>query len=49
MGVVCTRVVGALGLREDIFPIASMFLKDDPAEIEEVLLIGEELKNEEAV
>ena len=42
-------MVGALGLREDMFPIASMFLKDDPAKIEEVLLIAEVVKNEEAV
>jgi hypothetical protein len=42
-------VVGALGLLEELFPISSMFLKDDPAKIEEVLLIAEVVKNEEAV
>lgn len=41
-------MVGALGLREDIFPITTMFLKDDPAKIKEEALIGEVVKNEEA-
>jgi hypothetical protein len=41
-------VVGALELREDIFPIVNMFLKDDPGKIEEEALIGEVVGNEEA-
>jgi hypothetical protein len=42
-------VVGALELREDKLPITSMFLKNDPAKIEESVLIVEGGKNEEAV
>jgi hypothetical protein len=41
-------VVGALEWREDILPITSMCLKDDPAKIEGGVLIGEGVKNEEA-
>ncbi|MGD8983730.1 MAG: hypothetical protein PVH99_10055 [Desulfobacteraceae bacterium] len=41
-------MVDALELREDILPITSMFLKDDPAKIEEGVLIGEVVKNEGA-
>jgi hypothetical protein len=42
-------VVGAVELKEDRLPITSMFLKDDPAMIEECAVIVEVGKNEEAV
>jgi hypothetical protein len=42
-------VAGALELRGGRFPITSMFLKDDPAKIEEFVLIVGAGKNEEAV
>ncbi len=41
-------MLGALELREDIFLITSMFLKDDPARSGEEALSGEVVKNEEA-